>query len=384
MVHEGDGIVKQQRIEPLRAVMARRHLAGALIVNPENQFYISGFKALIYSRPILLLITDSRTGLVIPALEEDHATAEAAVDELLVYYEHPEKAALGTSHLVHLERWLAGLPAGASIGVELGAAPAALVDWLREHGCQPVDIGGDIKRLRFIKTPDEIEAIRAAGRLVDLAVSESLAAIRPGATELTVDAAGNAALFAAVAAQHPGATLDLFVMTPSGVERSVMPHVLSNTRALTDGDVLIHSRQVGLSGYRAECERTCFVGRPSDAARRAFDLMVAAQTAAMAAMRPGVPMMAIDAAARQVISAAGLADQAFHRTGHGIGLSSHEEPYLRFDEELPLVAGMAFSIEPGFYVPGLGGFRHSDTVIVTDAGIELLTHLPRDLEHLVF
>ncbi|MGE5561159.1 MAG: M24 family metallopeptidase [Chloroflexota bacterium] len=372
------------RIAALRRTLDERGIGAALLMNPDNLFYISGFKALIYSRPILLIIEPNQTLLIIPALEEDHAAHEAAVDQLLVYYEHPEMAEYGASHLEYLDAVMKRMASGTRIGVELGQAPAATVDYLRGLGLEPVDIGGDIKRMRAIKTPDEIAAIRLAAGLVDLAVRESLAAIRPDVTEMEVDARGNAALFEAIAARHPGATVDITVMTPSGPERSVMPHVFSNTRRLAAGDVIIHSRQVGLNGYRAECERTCFLGRPTGECERAFKVMQEAQRAAMDRLRPGVAMMDVDRAAREVIRAGGFADYAIHRAGHAIGVSAHEEPYLRFDAEAPVEAGMVFSIEPGFYVPGLGGFRHSDTLVVTTAGAEIITNYPRELTDLVF
>lgn len=373
-----------ERMQSLRHKLDERGIGAALITSPDNLFYISGFKALIYSRPILLIVGPDLTALIIPALEENHARCEATADELMVYYEHPEMAHCGASHLDHLGAVMKRMASGTRIGVEMGQAPAALVDYLRSLGLEPVDIGADIKRMRFIKTAEEIAAIKAAAELVDLAVRESLAAVREGATEMDVDARGNAALFAAIAARYPEATVDLTVMTPSGPERSVMPHVFSNTRRLRRGDVIIHSRQVGLNGYRAECERTCILGRPTQEQERAFRVMQEAQRAAVAALRPGVRMRDVDRAARDVIQNGGFAHYAIHRAGHGIGISAHEEPFLRFDEEMLLEPGMVFSIEPGFYVPGLGGFRHSDTAIVTADGAEVITDCPRGIDELVF
>lgn len=372
------------RISELRRFMEERGIRLSLITNPDDQYYLSGFKAIIYSRPIDLLITPTQTVLIVPALEEAHARSEAAVDDVLVYYEHPEQASKGKSHLDHLGAFLKKLPAGAKIGVQSAVISHRFAEYLRSQGLELVDVGDKVKRMRFIKDASEISLMEEAGRLVCLALRESLAAIRPGITEIELDASGNQALFKEVASKHPDSTVEFFVMSPSGPVRSVMPHVFSNTRAIQQGDIVIHSRQVALNGYRAECERTCFVGKPTPEQERAFKVMVEAQQAAIDALRPGVAMKEVDWAARSVIQKAGFGDYAIHRTGHGLGLSTHEEPYLRFDEEMVVEESMVFSIEPGFYVSGLGGFRHSDTVVVTSTGCRLITHYPRDLQHLVF
>ena len=373
------------RVAELRKYMDEKGIALSLLTVPDNQFYISGFRAIIYSRPIDLLISPEKSALIVPGLEEAHARHEATADEVLVYYEHPERAGRGKSHLDHLESFLRRLPSGSRVGVETGAIPLALAEHLRSEGLELVDVGQKIKEMRFIKDAAEVELMIEAGRLVSLAVRASLETLRPGVTEMELDSRGNAALFSEVAAKHPQATLDFFVMSPSGPDRSVMPHLFSNTRSLQKGDVLIHSRQVALNGYRGECERTCFVGRPKPEQERAFKVALEAQQAALDTLRSGIPMKEVDRAARRVIQQAGFGEYATHRAGHGMGISSHEEPYVRFDEEMVVREGMAFSIEPGFYVPGLGGFRHSDTVLLgPDGQKRITTDYPRDFESLIF
>lgn len=374
----------RHRIAELRGFMEEKGITLSVVTSPDNQFYISGFRAVIYSRPIDLVLSHDKTTLIVPGLEEVHAQAEAAADEIKVYYEHPEKAGLGKTHLDHLNKIVRQLPKGAKVGVEVGAAPYGLVEHLKAEGLEPVDVGRKIVEMRFIKDASEVDLMVEAGRLVSLAVRSSLEGLREGVTEMEVDSKGNAALFKEVAARQPEATLDYFVMTPSGSARSAMPHVFSNTRPLHAGDVLIHSRQVALNGYRGECERTCFLGRPGPEQERAFKVAQEAQQAAVESIKPGITMREVDSAARRIIQGAGFGEYAIHRTGHGMGISSHEEPYVRFDEEMIVREGMALSIEPGFYVPGLGGFRHSDTVVLTREGLRMTTNYPRDLESLIF
>ncbi len=370
------------RLDGLREHMKDQGASLSLVMNPDNQFYLSGFRAVIYSRPILLLVDAEKTSIIVPGLERDHAKGEGAADEILVYYEHPEMAHHGTSHLDHLDRLLDSYAARTTIGVEMDTCPASLVDRLRGQGFSVSDVGSALTRMRYVKDGTEIERITAAGRLVNCAVSESLSACAPGTTELDVDAAGTAALFEEAARNHPEATLEAMAFSPSGPDRSAWPHAFSNTRRLDEGDVLIHSRQVSLSGYRAELERTVILGAPTVRQREAFEVARQAQQAAMEAIKPGARAADVDRAAREVIRAAGYGEYAIHRTGHGLGISAHEEPHLRFDNDLILEEGMVFTVEPGLYVPGLGGFRHSDTLVVEPGGSRLVTEYPRELDPL--
>lgn len=370
------------RLDGLRHAMADRKMDAALILAPDNQFYLSGFKAVIYSRPILLLVNKENTSIIVPGLERDHAEGEKAADEILVYYEHPEMADYGTSHLDHLNQLLDSYAPGTTVGIESGSCPASLADYLREKGFSVTDIGPTLTEMRYVKDEAEIQRVEEAGLLVNLSVSKSLAACKPGVTELDIDAAGTAALFEEAARNHPEATLEAMAFSPSGPDRSAWPHVFSNTRRLEEGDVVIHSRQVSLNGYRAELERTAILGAPTDRQREAFEVARESQQAAIDAIEPGVKAADVDLAARKIIQDAGYGDYAIHRTGHGLGISAHEEPHLRFDNDLVLEEGMVFTIEPGFYVPGLGGFRHSDTVVLEADGRRLVTEYPRDLDSL--
>jgi Xaa-Pro dipeptidase len=224
--------------------------------------------------------------------------------------------------------------------------------------------------------------IRETARVTRNGVAASLAACRVGRSEIEVDGAGTAAVMAEVARLGDAVTVEQLIMTPSGPERSTLPHALSTTRRLAPGDGLIHTRQVGLNGYRAELERTAFVGRAEGDRRRVFEVVREAQQRAIDTVRAGVRCRDVDHAARRVITEAGLGAYAIHRTGHGIGLAPHEAPYLRYDNDGTLEEHMVITIEPGVYVPGLGGFRHSDTLVVTADGAESITEHPSDLDSL--
>lgn len=342
-------------------------------VAPANQTYLAGFRALLYSRPIVLVATLDETTLIVPALEQRHATEAAAVDRVAVYYEHAD-APGGASHLPLLDELLAPL-GDAPVAVEAAVCPLALAERLRRGGRELVAFDGELERMRAIKDDGELERIRRSAAVVADGVAAALAVCSVGVTEIDVDDAGSRAVAAAVAALPEAAILEELMMTPSGPDRSTLPHVFSTTRRLQPGDGLIHTRQVGIDGYRAELERTVLLDPPSAEQRRVLAAMERAQQAALATVAAGVSCASVDRAARAVFDEAGLGAHVVHRSGHGIGLLPHEPPYLRFDAEEPLEAGMAITVEPGVYVPGLGGFRHSDTVVVTEDGCELLTRL---------
>jgi Xaa-Pro aminopeptidase len=164
---------------------------------------------------------------------------------------------------------------------------------------------------------------------------------------------------------------------------AAMPHYRAGTRTLEAGDLLVLDFGGVLDGYCCDLTRTVSIGPPSREARRVYDAVRDAHAAAVAAVRPGVDASAVDAAARSLLTERGLGEAFGHGTGHGLGLDIHEEPRIAKPRaDVPPVAlapGRVFTIEPGAYLPGFGGVRIEDDVLVTDSGCELLTTLPREL-----
>ncbi|WP_102335287.1 M24 family metallopeptidase [Salimicrobium jeotgali] len=373
-----------QRITQLREVLKTRKLDAAIIFNFENQYYFSGLKAITYSRPIILVVEEDKQSLIIPKIEENHAKEKTEVDSLYVYHEVRNSSGESTDYKALFNDVLSKLNASSKVGIEYNSLPTDFTMSLQSQGFEIEDIQQDIVDLRAIKSEEEIEAIKTSGELVSGALEKTLENSSINASEVEIDYFGNQFLFDEISKKFTNSTLDYFVMSPSGIERTNMPHVFSNTRRLEEGDIIIHSRQVGLNGYRAECERTYFVGEPSEKQKEVFDVMLRAHSAALDFIKGGVTAKEVDEAALRVIREAGLEKYVSHRTGHGIGIGQHEEPYLRFDNDLELKAGMVFCVEPGIYVPGVGGFRHSDTVVLREDGTEIITEYPRELEQLIF
>jgi len=373
-----------KRVERLREIMQEKQIDLSIVMNFENQYYFSGLKAITYSRPIVLAIDSKQLNLIIPSLEESHAKEMSNADHLYVYHETLLKDGNGGSHLEHLQSLISNYPSETRVGVEYSSLPVKIGNLLKDAGFELVNLDSSIVEMRYIKDQEEIDLITESGRLVSLALEQSLKQAKPGVTEMEIDQFGNQALFFEISKKHPNSTVDFFAMSPSGLDRSIMPHVFSNTRKFDENDIVIHSRQVGLNGYRAECERTFFVGQPTDKQKVAFKIAQEAQLTALAIIKVGITAKEVNEAARQVFKKAGVEEYSIHRTGHGIGIGLHEEPSLRYDNDLILQEGMVFCVEPAIYIPGVGGFRLSDTVVLTNKGTNLITEYPRDLENLIF
>lgn len=376
---------REKRIKELREYMNSNDIDISLIFEPDNQYYISGFKAITYSRPIVTVVKMDKIELIVPGLEEVHAKEVAKVDDIHVYYEIPELQQYGISHFDYLNKILAKYPKGIKVGVERDIVTANFAKYIEEKGFIAADIGTKVFTMRYVKDEKEIEYLRIAGLLSDIALKGSLDAAKVGLSEMEFDSYGDAVLLKYASEKYPDTYVGYANWTCSGIDRTAQPHLDSNTRKFADGDVVIHSRQVWYKGYRAENERTFFVGKPTDKQLDAFKVTIEAQQAGIDKIRAGIAAKEVDAAARKVFEKAGY-DMSLvnHRIGHGLGLSEHEEPYLRFDNELILEPGMCFSMEPGLYIPGIGGYRHSDTVIVTKTGAELITNYTRKAEDLIF
>src|SRR5699024_2432153 len=288
------------------------------------------------------------------------------------------------SSLEQLKLLLSKYPSGSKIGVDMDSISAKHANFIQQLGYEIVDVGEKIVEMRYIKDEEELELIKKAGELSNLAVTTSLNACREGITEIEIDAIGTNVLFEETAKKHPNSTLDLFSMSPSGTKRTTMPHVFSNTRKLQKGDIIIHSRQVSLNGYRAELERTIALGELTDDQKRGFEAAKVAQQKAIDFIKPGVTAAEVDEVSRNHLKQAGFVEYANHRVGHGIGISTQEETSLRIDNNLILKEGMVFTIEPGIFIPRIGGFRHSDTLILTKNGSKLITECPKELNDLTF
>ncbi|MGY2080365.1 M24 family metallopeptidase [Modestobacter sp. SYSU DS0657] len=234
-----------------------------------------------------------------------------------------------------------------------------------------------VDRLRMVKTPAEVEELALAGAAIDRVHARMGEWLRVGRTEAAVGADIAAAI---LAEGHVGVDFTIVGSGPNGAS----PHHELSDRVVQAGDlVVVDIGGETATGYRSDCTRTYVVGGSADAETAEwYAVLQRAQEAATAAVRPGVTCEQIDAVARDVITEAGWGEQFIHRTGHGIGLDTHEAPYVVAGNELPLEPGMAFSVEPGIYLAGRCGARIEDIVVCTDDGVRTLNEGPRELVEL--
>jgi Xaa-Pro aminopeptidase len=240
-------------------------------------------------------------------------------------------------------------------------------------GVVPVLATGVLRRLRMIKDAAEIDALRKAGAAIDRVHARVPEFLVPGRTEADVAADIAEAI---VAEGHSEVAFIIVGSGPHGAD----PHHECSDRELRAGDIVVVD--IGgpyEPGYNSDSTRTYSIGEPDREVARRYAVLQRAQRAAVEAVRPGVTAEQVDAVARDVLAAEGLADAFVHRTGHGIGLSVHEEPYIVAGNNLPLEPGMAFSVEPGIYFPGQWGARIEDIVVVTADGALSVNNRPHDL-----
>ena len=361
--------VYKARLQRAQELTASAGLTALFITPGPDLRYLTGSRAATFERLTALVISPTGGAQVIVPRLELAALRESAVGELGL--------------AVH--DWVDGQDPYAlavdAVGAEIGryavsdAAPALhTVPLAARCGSGPELATAVLRELRMIKDRAEIDSLREAGAAIDRVHARVGEWLKAGRTEREVASDIEAAI---VAEGHTGAEFIIVGSGPNGAD----PHHEVSDRVIEDGDVVVVDIGGPVEpGYNSDCTRTYCVGTPSDQMAQQYEVLLQAQAAAVAAVRPGVSAEQIDAAARDVLVAAGLGDQFVHRTGHGIGLSVHEEPYIVSGNDIEMRPGMAFSIEPGIYFPGSWGARIEDIVVVTDDGCEPFNRQPHELK----
>ena len=272
-----------------------------------------------------------------------------------------------------------GLPGSGELRVAFDDAHMSVKDHGRlagmmRAGIELVPAGGAIETLRAVKDADEPEAIRAAARLADDALTEVLARGLVGRTEREV------ALDLEFTMRRMGAQAASFPPIVAAGEHGALPHATPREVPIPADTLVVVDWGAQLDGYASDCTRTYATGDIDPRDGQVYALVLQAQEAALAAVRPGPKGREVDAVARSIIDAAGHAEHFGHGLGHGVGLDVHEGPRLSKQGETALAAGMVVTVEPGVYVPGPVGVRIEDLVIVTDDGAEVVSSLPKEMQ----
>ena len=381
-----------RRTGQVRAEAARRDLDALVLFSPTQVFYLTGFAFIATERPIALVVAAETTALFVPRLEEEHATAHAVVDRVVTYPEYPTE-----THPMHrltellislgLTQKRLGADSDGYPGV-MGYRGPRVTEALPRASVRLVrDL---LENMIMIKSAEELELIRESVRWGNLAHALLQEYTRPGEIESEVSLRASldatSAMVAALGPEYrplswtsPGARAGYRGQIG---KQSAIAHAMTTNARIQTGDVLVTGASAAVGGYGSELERTMIVGTPNAEQRRYFSLMLDAQQTAFDAIRPGRPCADVDRSVRAFFEEHDLMPHWRHHVGHAMGMGIHEAPFFDIGDNTEIRPGMVFTVEPGIYVPGFAGFRHSDTVVVTESGMEMLTYYPRDLDRL--
>ena len=383
------------RIKKIREQLNRSRIAALYLTTPTGILYTTGFSHISTERPLALVIPQRDPIFMLgPRLEEDHVHQDAPlIQEFFPYPDYP-----GNIHPIRQfvkvlkQKGLANTKIaadsiqGASGGWGYRGPPIGdlLPDARLVSGRDFVD------RMRLVKSQQEIRLLKESARWEEETHDILMERLSPGVHDSIagVEASnkGLARMLRKLGAKYRQLKWGLSPVVVGCRGQvgpgSAIPHAVFSPRKIRRGDVLVTEAAVEIGGYTSELERTIIVGKPGQKQRRYFDAMLKAQDAALGAFKPGVPCSYVDEVTVKAIEGTGFASALRHHVGHGIGIDGHEPPWLDPGETTIMKPGMVFSCEPGLYVPGMAGFRHSDTIVITRRGMESITDYPRTLDDL--
>jgi Xaa-Pro aminopeptidase len=348
------------KLTRLREAMGKANIDGFLITSTYNRRYMTGFTG--------------TAGVVLISLKE----AKFITD--FRYVEQAGKQAQGYEIVQHKRTLIEEVEKQVKemkiekLGFEQDHVTfASYKAYESAVSAQLVPISGVIENLRLIKTPSEIKILKEAANVADRAFTHILNFIRPGMTEL--DVSNELEFFM----RKEGATSSSFDTIVASGKRSALPHGVATDKVIEKGDFVTLDYGAYYNGYVSDITRTIAVGQPSDELIQIYDIVLEAQLRGMAGIKSGISGKQADALTRDLIVEKGYGEYFGHSTGHGIGLEIHEGPALSMKSDVILQPGMAVTVEPGIYLPGIGGVRIEDDTIITIDGNEALTHSPKEL-----
>lgn len=365
--------MQNSRLEKLLAALDRAGL-DAVALNPGPTLtYLTGLHFHLMERPVVLLVAPGKDPvLVLPELESPKVSQIPYRITPFTYGENPvdwdatfRRAAMS----LQLD--------GKQIGVE--PRHMRLLEFRHVRAGAPEadfpDASEALAQLRLRKDPAEVEKMRKAVRIAQHALEATIPSLKVGATEREIAAELNMQLL------KSGSDSELpFTPIVSSGPNSANPHASPSERKLQLGDLLVIDWGAGLDGYASDLTRTFAVGEVESEFQKIAALVLAANEAGRRAGKPGIPAGAVDKAARDVIERVGYGRYFTHRLGHGLGMEDHEEPYMFAENRQLLEPGMAYTVEPGIYLPDRGGVRIEDNVVVTADGVEVLSDMSRELK----
>lgn len=358
-----------QRVANLIEQAKAQGLEAVVIMPGPNAYYLTGIDFHLSERTTLLFFpVDGEPFAFCPKFEAVRVKEGAGIQKVFAWGEEE-----GPQPVLKDALALTGIGKG-TLGIEYRYMRvwerellATALPALRYENADPI-----LAALRGVKDAEELALMQRAAEIVDAGVKAAHEIIKPGVTEAEVEAYMTKEL------EKLGVKPPLEIMVASG-PRSAVPHAGTTDRVLQEGELVWVDFVAFHEGYVGDITRTFPVGKVEGKLAEIYQVCLDAQAKARAEARPGMSGAQIDAIARDYITSKGYGEYFTHRTGHGIGLEVHEEPYIVGSNDRPLAVGATFTIEPGIYVPGLGGVRIEDDVVLTEDGAKALTQYPRNL-----
>lgn len=358
--------------EKLSAALQKNNLAGVAINPSPSLGYLTGLNFHLMERPVVLLFAPGKApALVMPELEQAKLQQAPWITPF-IYGENPSswgQAFMNAIEHLHLD--------AKTIGVEPRALRLLEYNYLQAAAphARFVDGAAALTPLRACKSQDEIAKMRCAVEIAQNALHATLPGIQIGMSEKEIAAELTIQLL-----RYGSESEFPFPPIVSGGPNSANPHATPSERKIREGDLLVIDWGSRHEGYIADLTRTFAVGKVDQECQEIHRLVQEANAAGRAAGKPGAACAEVDRAARGVIKKAGYGDYFTHRTGHGIGLEAHEDPYMRGDNQQLLEIGMTYTVEPGIYLPNRNGVRIEDNMVVTETGCESLSNMERAIQ----
>lgn len=384
----------EQRQKKFVTLVEKLELRHFIITNPISIYYLTGFSMIPTERPFFLIFKDSSINFFVPELEKQHVLEEVPDAKLVgSYFEYPDII----HPMTHFRKFIKeDLKISNKLGAEGGGARGV---WgyqgprFKDALKIPVVVHPEIiTDMRIIKDSDELACLRESARWGHLAhqLLQEYTAVGENEIDVSFRASHEAAkqMRETLGPEYSPAG---YGAQPCGAgyrgqigSYSAIPHAMTRNAIFQNGDTLVTGASGNVAGYISELERTMFMGEPSAKQKGYFAIMLKAQQAAFDTLGSDVPLSKVDQATRMVFKESGVMNLVQHHTGHAIGLEGHERPFLDIGINDLMKPSMVFTVEPGIYDRSIGGFRHSDTVVITEEGIDIITiEYPRDLDSLI-
>lgn len=363
----------------------------SILFSTTDIFYLTGFHFRPSERPIAFYTDlEQKTHLFVPRMEKEHAERYAIIDQVHYYPEypgftHPMEYLKSLLLFKHLENKRVGLDAKGYSSAK-GYQGPEITELLGINHI--ISLKGVVEKLRYIKSPNEVELIKESARWGNLAHSLLVKYTKIGKREIEIEGRATyeatKAMFETLGNDYKpyGSPAHAFYRGQIG-PHSAFPHSQNQNAIIENGYNVVSQAAADVWGYKSELERTMFIMEINQQQETFFNHMLEAQDIAFKTINPGIPASRVEEEVQRYFKENDLQKYTRHHTGHNIGLISHEAPFFDLGDNTVLEPGMIFSVEPGLYVDGLGAFRHSDTIAITEEGMDKITYYPRDLESLI-